>query len=143
MIKTIIFFLFAVPVSVVGQNQTVTWETLAKVEWGEKYFPAYDETVWYPEFSEEVLTLDSSLIEIKGYVIPVDVRTGYYVLSANPYSSCFFCGNAGPESVMELQLVDEESSFRMDEIITFTGKLKLNWDDLEHCNYILMNARPK
>jgi hypothetical protein len=127
-----------------AQHKKVDWPLLAKVKWDEKYFKEYDETVFYPDFSKEVLALDSALIEIQGYVIPVDVESGYYVLSANPYASCFFCGNAGPESVMELQFPKSmKSVFKMDEIVTFKGRLKLNWDDLEHCNYILKNATPK
>jgi hypothetical protein len=132
-----------ISVSVCAQPQPISWEQLAKVTWSEKYFAEYDETVWYPDFSKEVLKLNSTQIQIKGYVIPVDVESGYYVVSANPFASCFFCGNAGPESVVELQLVDKKTVFKMDEILTFYGTLKLNWDDLEHCNYILQNARSK
>ncbi len=126
-----------------AQHNKIDWQLLAKVEWDDRYVPEYDETVWYPDFSKEVLSLDSTLIEIKGYVIPVDVESGYYVLSANPFASCFFCGNAGPESVMELQFASKDNVFRTDERLVFTGRIKLNWDDLEHCNYILQNARSK
>jgi hypothetical protein len=127
-----------------AQHTKVDWPFLAKVEWNEKYFEAYDETVWYPNFSKEITALNGKLIEIKGYVIPVDVESGYYVLSANPFASCFFCGNAGPESVMELQFAPSmKNVFKTDEVATFKGKLKLNWDDLEHCNYILQNATTK
>lgn len=121
----------------------IDWALLAKVEWGEKYFEEYDETVYYPDFSKEVSALNGKTVRIKGYVIPVDVASDYYVLSANPYASCFFCGNAGPESIIELQLTTNDNRFSMDEIVTFTGVLKLNWDDLEHCNYILQNAKSK
>ncbi len=117
---------------------------MAKVEWSEKYFEEYDEKVWYPKYSKEVLSLNGTLIEIEGYVIPVDVESGYYVLSANPFASCFFCGAAGPESVMELQFPKTmKKVFNMDDVVVFRGTLKLNWDDLEHCNYILQNATPK
>jgi hypothetical protein len=134
------FFLLVASASQ-AQHGAVTWSLLAKVTWDDRYFPKYDETVWYPDFSKEILALDSALIEIKGYVIPVDVESGYYVLSANPYTSCFFCGNAGPESVMELQFPEGvKEGFKTDEIATFKGRLKLNWDDLEHCNYILRGA---
>ncbi len=127
-----------------AQHKKVDWSLLAKVTWKEKYYASYDETVWHPDFSKDVLALDSGLIEIEGYVIPVDVESGYYVLSANPFASCFFCGNAGPESVMELQFPKSmKKVFKTDEVVTFKGRLKLNWDDLEHCNYIMKNAVPK
>lgn len=127
-----------------AQHKKIDWAFLAKVEWDEKYFEEYDELVWYPKYSKEVLATDSSLVEIQGYIIPVDVQSGYYVLSANPFASCFFCGNAGPESVLELQFSEPlKGTYTTDEIATFQGRLKLNWDDLEHCNYILQNAKPK
>jgi len=133
--------LFAFSMKGFAQHTKIDWAFLAKVEWGEKYFEEYDETVWYPDYSEEVLAMDGKLVEIKGYIIPIDVEAGFYVLSANPFASCFFCGNAGPESVVELQFEGELSkTYTTDEIATFQGRLKLNWDDLEHCNYILQNV---
>lgn len=142
--KIIIFFLFSFSLfsaNGFAQHTKIDWDFLAKVEWGEKYFEEYDETVWYPDYSEEVLAMDGKLVEIKGYIIPIDVEAGFYVLSANPFASCFFCGNAGPESVVELQFEDKLSkTYTTDEIATFQGRLKLNWDDLEHCNYILQNV---
>ena len=62
------------------------------------------------------------------------------MLSANPYSSCFFCGQAGPESVMEIQLLKQYDGLRMDQVITFKGKLRLNADDIYQLNYILEDA---
>ena len=142
--KWFIFLLLSViSTNTYAQHRKIDWQLLAKVEWDDRYVPEYDETVWFPDFSKEVLSLDSTLIEIRGYVIPVDVESGYYVLSANPFASCFFCGNAGPESVMELQFASKDNVFRTDERLVFTGRIKLNWDDLEHCNYILQNARSK
>jgi len=133
--------LFSLPI--LAQHTKIDWQFLAKVKWNEKYFPKYEETVYYPVFSDEVTATDGKLVELSGYVIPVDVEADYYVLSANPFASCFFCGNAGPESVVELQLTSKKNIFRTDERATFTGRLKLNWDDLEHCNYILQNAQRK
>ena len=142
----VLILAFAVVFSKSGfsQYRSIDWRFLAKVTWDDRYFPDYDETVWYPEFSQEVLDADSSLVEIQGYIIPIDVESGFYVLSANPFASCFFCGNAGPESVLELQFTQPlKNIYKTDEIATFRGRLKLNWDDLEHCNYILTNATEK
>ena len=137
-------FIVSLPSLASAQYKKIDWSLLAKVEWDDRYFPAYDETVWYPDFSKEVLALDSTLVEIQGYIIPIDVESGFYVLSANPFASCFFCGNAGPESVLELQFNEPlKKIFTTDEVASFQGRMKLNWDDLEHCNYILRNARAK
>ncbi|MFK7905103.1 MAG: hypothetical protein AB8B69_08260, partial [Chitinophagales bacterium] len=60
------------------------------------------------------------------FMIPVDVDGDYYVLSAFPYSSCFFCGNAGPESVVELRLAKKGQRFQMDDARKFKGMLVLS-----------------
>ena len=52
----------------------------------------------------------------------------------------FFCGQAGPESVMEIQMVKQYDGLRMDQVLTFKGKLRLNTDDIYQLNYILEDA---
>ncbi len=65
----------------------------------------------------------------------------FFILSRYPLSSCYFCGAAGPETVVELQLKPEAvKRYRMDEQLSFKGTLLLNVNDLDHCNYILKGA---
>lgn len=64
-------------------------------------------------------------MSIKGFIIPLDTDGEAYALSAYPLSSCFFCGNAGPGSVMEL-LLEEPRRFHTDEYLTFEGILGLS-----------------
>ena len=89
-----------------------------------------------PKFSSSVKAMDNKEVQIRGFIIPVDIVQDYYVLSANPYSSCFFCGQAGPESVMEVQMVKKYEGLRMDQVITFNGTLRLNVDDIMIFNII-------
>ena len=67
----------------------------------------------------------------------IDPEIGYYVLSKGPFASCFFCGAAGPETIVELSLKSKDKSFMMDEFATFKGYLKLNSDDIYRCVYII------
>lgn len=58
----------------------------------------------FPIFDPELKSYDGKEITINGYIIPTD---GYksqkeFVFSAYPYKNCFFCGGAGPETVMEV-----------------------------------------
>lgn len=122
--------------------QIIDWKVLAKVDFVDKYFPDFE--AWYliPKFQEEVRALDQKPIIIKGYVIPMDVEGGEYALSAYPFSACFFCGGAGPESVIKLELAEKTERFQTDDIITFSGTLELNDSDVDNFNYILKNCRP-
>ena len=118
----------------------ITWELLKNVEFDEIWSEEFQAYYMVPKFSSSVKAMDNKEVQIRGFIIPVDIVQDYYVLSANPYSSCFFCGQAGPESVMEVQMVKKYEGLRMDQVITFKGKLKLNVDDIYQLNYILEDA---
>lgn len=135
---TIAFLLFFVGLSNSATAQTViTWEVLKDVQFVEVWSEEFQSVYMVPKFGKKVRSLDNKKIQIRGYVIPVDVLADYYVLSAFPYSSCFFCGQAGPESVMDIQFATTPTGLRTDQIITVEGKLRLNIDDILQLNYIL------
>jgi hypothetical protein len=61
-------------------------------------------------------------------------------LSKFPYSQCFFCGAAGPETIAEIKFKEKQGKFEMDQYLRVKGKLKLNESDIEHGNFILEDA---
>ena len=119
----------------------ITWELLKDVEFDEIWSEEFQAYYMVPKFSKSVKEMDGKEVQIRGFIIPVDIVKDYYVLSANPYSSCFFCGQAGPESVMEIQMIKKYEGLRMDQVITFHGTLRLNIDDIYQLNYILEEAQ--
>ncbi len=119
----------------------ITWLTLTDVKFEEKIAEQDSALYLYPTFGKIVKSLDGKKVSIKGFVIPIDPTEHFYVLSANPYSACFFCGKAGPESIMELELKSAPSeAYELDMFTTFEGTFKLNGTDVDHCNYILKDA---
>lgn len=123
-------------------QQKATWRDLSKVSYTDKYFPDYDEYFKYPEFSPSVKALEGNRITIKGYFLNIDAENNIYILSKGPMSACFFCGQGGPETAVELHFVNKPN-FKTDAIIAVTGILKLNKDDVEHFNYILKESQGK
>lgn len=119
----------------------LTWETLGLVTFSDKYYEDADAYYMFPSFSKEVKALEGQEVYITGYVIPVDAASDFYVLSARPFAECFFCGGAGPETVLELQFGKLPRKFKTDEKLTFKGKFKLNDSDIYHLNYILEGAQ--
>lgn len=119
----------------------IDWQFLSQVEFKDHYFK--DLEAWYliPQFSEKVKKMNEQTVIIKGYVIPLDVADGKYALSANPFSSCFFCGGSGPESVMTLKFAEKPPRYKTDDVERFTGTLILNSKDPDQFTYILKNAR--
>jgi len=119
----------------------ISWLTLTDVKFEEKISEVDSALYLYPSFGKIVKSLNGKKVSIKGFIIPVDPTEHFYVLSANPFSACFFCGKAGPESIMELELrADPSRGYEMDQFSTFEGVFVLNGTDVEHCNYILKDA---
>ena len=106
----------------------VSWNTFAQVTFHREYSETFgfEVNVKPPEFSKELMALNGKEIKVKGYVIPVDVELGMYMVSANPFANCFFCGNAGPETVVELFPRGKFPRFATDQMVTFTGILQIN-----------------
>jgi hypothetical protein len=121
-----------------GEALPIEWPVLAMV----KYKPYQNQGMAggeKPEPGTVVQRLNNTEVSIKGYVIPLDIDGNTYMLSSKPNASCFFCGKAGMESVMELKLTGGHRKFEMDEVVTFKGTLLLN-DDPYGLMYILEDA---
>ena len=123
-------------------QKKVTWVDLADVKFVDKYFPDYGQSFLYPNFSDSVKALEGKKITITGYFLNLDPQGEVYILSKGPMASCFFCGIGGPETAIELEF-NSKPSFFTDNVITVTGILKLNSEDVEHFNYILTKAEGK
>jgi hypothetical protein len=112
----------------VSAQTLVSWNTFAQVTFCKEYSETFgfEVNVKPPEFADELMALNGEEIRVKGYVIPVDVELGMYMVSANPFANCFFCGNAGPETVVELFPNGKFPRFSTDQIVTFKGILQIN-----------------
>ncbi len=137
--KNKVLTLFLAFTSICFCQQKITWNDLSKVKFTDKYFAEYDDYFLFPEFSESVKALDGKTVTIKGYFLHVAPADKIYMLSKGPMSACYFCGVGGPETAIELQLIDRPN-IKTDKIVTVTGKLKLNSEDVEHFNYIISDC---
>lgn len=114
-----------------------------KLSWDDLYdvtFETGEDGRLIPTFGATLQELDGEEVYLSGYLIPIDLSKNTYVISAYPNATCFFCGGAGPESVMELQLIKASRNYRIDEWKRFKGKLCLNKDDENHLHYLLEYA---
>lgn len=116
----------------------ITWTVLKDVKYKRKFVQQYNEEFEYPIFGPKVKALKGKKIEIKGYIIPLN--KGLYALSKNPYSTCFFCGGAGPETIMGIVFRDLPGRYKTDDFVTLKGILTLNDTDFEQLMYQLMAA---
>ena len=140
---SIVYLLFLfLAINQEGQSQLmfpikIKWKTLKDVKFTEKFNKEYDATFLYPTFGANIKKLEGKIVELTGYAIPIEQN--YYVLSAAPMASCFFCGAAGPESIVQLNFI-KKTRLKTDQIITVQGTLKLNPDNIDDLNYIFDQA---
>src|SRR5690606_56523 len=122
-------------------QKKITWEDLTDVEFKEKFVKSADAYYLFPEFGPSVKAMNGKEISIAGYMLVMDPGGDFFVLSKGPFASCFFCGAAGPETIIEVQFKDKKhKKYKMDDKVVLKGRLKLNTGDIEHCNYILEDA---
>lgn len=90
-----------------------------------------EDGVVYPKFSEYVLGLDGTDIEIVGFMFPIETtekHTHFYLAALPP--SCAFCLPAGPNYMMDVK-TDKPFDFTYDPIhVTGTFHLSDNYPEL-------------
>lgn len=132
--------MFTIFAKITFSQTQIDWDVLSDVEFTDVYMEEVDEYFLYPHFGSSVRNLAGQEVMIRGFVLAIDPTENYYILSKGPFSSCFFCGVGGPETIVELEMKSSKEVFIMDEVATIKGTLKLNADDIYQCNYILQNA---
>lgn len=118
----------------------ISWDLLRDVTFKKKWNADEGMFILEPQFGPKVKEIQSKEVSLTGYMIPVDIDANYYVLSANPFASCFFCGQAGPESVVSIKFKGVNRRFNTDDRVTIKGKFRLNATDINELNYILEQA---
>lgn len=147
MSRLIFLFVFAIlGSSVYAQDATAdtqdenVWKTLSKITYKKEYDEFLGFKIDKPVFAAQVEDLEGKEITVKGYIIPVEGYKSHneFIFSAYPYNMCFFCGGAGPETVMEVESL-EAVEYTAEQVV-LKGKLKLNADDVNRLMYLLVDA---
>jgi hypothetical protein len=123
-------------------GQVSGWDILGKVKFSPKFFDQIQTDLLVPIMDAYAKSIDSKEITIKGYYIPIGAEHSLMIISKFPYRMCFFCGGAGPDSVIEVHFPKgtKMPTYPTDKLVKVKGKLKINRDDLEKLNFVLYNA---
>ncbi|MCI4670566.1 MAG: hypothetical protein MRZ79_20695 [Bacteroidia bacterium] len=114
------------------------WNILADVKFPTSVSEQRKGIYGIPAFGESVQAQEGKTITITGYMLPLTIDNQKFILSQYPFSECFFCGGAGKETVIELQIKKKED-FPIDEPIKIQGRLELIPSPHELC-YRLVDA---
>ncbi len=139
-------FLFVFNISLPNQEicaqSPSVWSVLSMVRYQHEYDPNLGIEKTIPEFSKKVKELNSQEVTLKGYIIPLEGKKSqsYFMFSAFPYSSCFFCGAAGPESVVEVTMSKGKKIQYTSKQITIKGTFSYQNPDDQGVFYSIKNA---
>jgi hypothetical protein len=137
--KTLFFLLFLLFAIEAFPQSGNFWQVLAEVRF-DNTTDKNGYTVEKPVFSKYLKSFSGKKVKIKGYLIPLEETggKGKFMLSSLPFNVCYFCGAAGPETVVELE-TSEHLKFSTKQIF-MEGILFLNDRDPDHHIYILKSA---
>lgn len=121
--------------NLVGKAQEVLpWELLAVP------YSTTPDGIYEPQFPSWLDKYQNQEIVIQGYLVPVDVEGNQYALSRYAFSSCFFCGNAEPNTVVELVFKERPDNLITDQFVVVKGILMFNSNDPFRLFFILQQV---
>lgn len=118
--------------------ETITWSLLGKIKYENRPHTDYPDGVMYPQVNDELKAKKGKKITISGFIIPIDNEN--YALSKNVFAQCFFCGQAGPETIMGIKFKDLKKRLKTDQYVTLEGTFRYNETDVEDWIYHIENA---
>lgn len=141
--KQLLFFLSIACFTQAGLGQAnSSWSILSLVTYEKQYNVTLGMEIDIPKINPMVEKMSGKEIEVSGYIIPLEgkIEQSHFVFSAFPMSSCFFCGKAGPETAMEVDMGNQEKVKYSDEKITLKGILRVRKSDGMTLMYKLEDA---
>ncbi len=147
--KTALTFLFTVlGIGIVNYKfvaqQTISWSDFSEITYVEKYDSSLQAIYMMPVFDNKLKAIDGKPVTITGYLFPIDIQSGYYILKADnkPFGCCMsHAGNSNELIELRFENIDpkllEKYATRQ---ITVTGNFELNENDIMALDLILESA---
>lgn len=118
------------------------WQTLSMVHLESKFDDMMGMVVKTATPTAVAETLDGKEIEIRGYIIALDVKAAqsHFMFSRYPQNMCFFCGAAGPESAMQVFTENDKKIDYTSDKVVIKGMLNIQKGDPTGLIYTLTDA---
>jgi len=115
-------------------QQVLSWDLLAVP------YTTTPDGLYQPQFPTWLDGYKNQEVVLQGYLVPVDVQTKQYALSRYAFSSCFFCGNAAPNTVVELVFKNQPDHLITDQFVVIKGTIVFNENDPYRLFFIIQQA---
>jgi len=119
-------------------SDTLNWKLLGQIKYLKKPSKDYPEGVMFPIINPTLKAKNTKTIYMSGFIVPIDNKN--YALSKNVFASCFFCGQAGPETIMGIKFKNPTTKLKTDQYVTLQGTFRYNDDDVDDWIYHIENA---
>lgn len=117
---------------------TLSWKQLGAIKFLKKKHKDYPDGVMFPLVNSMLKAKNKKRIAMSGFIVPIDNTT--YALSKNVFASCFFCGQAGPETIMGIKFKGSTPKLKTDQYVTLEGNFRINENDIEDWIYHVEDA---
>ena len=117
---------------------TLSWKLLGVIKINKKPDKDYPDGVMFPIVNSSLKEKNKKKIVMSGFIIPIDNVS--YALSKNVFASCFFCGQAGPETIMGIKFKGATPKLKTDQYVTLEGTFRYNDNDVNDWIYHIENA---
>ncbi|MDT0678543.1 hypothetical protein [Autumnicola musiva] len=134
--------LLAPNLTIIPQNKDtidLTWQLLKNIDYVDIATEEYPQGIMNPIINKRLKELKGAYITISGHAIPMDEKS--YALSENVMATCFFCGMAGPESIMGIAFKDKAPNLETDQFLTLIGKFDYNDSNPDDWIYHIKEAK--
>ena len=121
-----------------AKPDTLTWKVLGEIKYVKKPSKDYPDGVMFPIINSNLKLKGKKKIVMSGFIIPIDNVS--YALSKNVFASCFFCGQAGPETIMGIKFKGATPKLKTDQYVTMEGTFRYNDNDVNDWIYHIENA---
>ena len=141
-IKSILFlFLFSLLSISAFSQKTIAWKDVMDIYAKEVRFSEKNPTLAIKGQGMSLKDIEGKKITITGYFLDLDPDGEWFMVSKNPFATCFFCGGAGPETVIELlKYKNVKKKFKTDDIVTVTGTIKMIAENEDDVGFVIHNA---
>lgn len=143
-IKSILFLFLFVMLSVTAFSQKkITWRNVVDIYAKEFRLTEKNST---STINKQTMSLDDVIdkkVTIVGYFLDLDPNGEWYILSKNPFATCFFCGKAGPETILELVGFKNKKKFKSDDMVEVTGVFNTIYDLEGKISFVLEKSTIK
>ena len=143
-IKSVFFILFFISLTNSAYSQIkITWKDVVEIYAKEFRLKEKNPTSVLNTKTMSLKDVENKKVKIRGYFLDVDPNGKWFVLSKNPFATCFFCGKSGPETILELIDYKNEKKYKSDDLVEVTGSFNIVYDPDDRMSFVLEKASIK